>query len=115
MRAHLECPKRRPVAERREAQGARVVPYCYLDVAATDQTESAQSYSRYGAAARVIKAVGKTIQRQFILRPIYASDLNRDWNETRRRGQRTPGLTMEGSRTGGVLPQSVTTAFEPRE
>ena len=55
MRIFWRSPKRAPAAKLRDAQGVRVVPCCYPDVAEADRTESAQSYVQYGSLARVIK------------------------------------------------------------
>lgn len=46
-----------PSAERTDAQGARVVPCCYPDAAATVRTEDAQSYAQYGHLTVVIKVI----------------------------------------------------------
>jgi hypothetical protein len=57
--ARVEKPKH-PLRTTAGRLGARVVPYCYRDVAATDRTEAAQSYPRYGALPRVIKGTAAT-------------------------------------------------------
>jgi hypothetical protein len=59
------------------AQGARVVPYCYRDGAATVRTEDAQPCLQYGPVSKVIKAVLAKPLRNGIFAPAGAVTIRR--------------------------------------